>query len=814
YRILAWKYMLRLPNNTAALEQLMAKGSHATTARLRDLYPIQNTRLFRRLERVLSALANWCPVYGEATSIVPALVFPFVKVCVNNDVVAFEVVLSVLLHWGRDFVLQYPYPPRPQLTRLDAALQKRDAQLHAHFTSHRITPEYGWSLVSTAFSEVLARDDWLCLWDNLIAYWDHPSLLWAAVLAYLTENRANLLQQSTASGIQAAFHQQQPMQVKRWIATMHAITLPDIIDQTQVDEKYFPLPPGQYPAFTRYPTFVVDYQIQERNRIATDEAALESKRRLLSEIEARTRELEAAHTQWMQDKALLLESEQRRRVEAMQAEKARLMEMTILHAQTRDRRLQQVHQNQPIALMEQNAKEALRETSKVLQAEHDRWLDELNVRSDKEKWQSQHQMDEEELTRLEMDAQRRVADLTKDREREERLQTMRLEFFAQLREQELCDQMVFDGWKAEDKQTIAAEVDRQEKKAAKQVRREEAKLRHEWRTKLNEQRMQKQRQMQLLAQDRAMRRQRRPPQEDSDGTASDESKEDEQQDGFPATIRFPNQRPMPPPPASPSQPTADMSPAMSATTSATPKPLEPVVVQRPDNVANPLDAKKLSSPPTRRRRQRPSILGSSRASSLKWSDHELLQRALDDISSEEEEGGGNALSTSHRHVTPPRLSQLEHDLRAEFSDLSDDSLQQRPLSELERDLDELLGTSDDEGGGATGDVAASSGATSTAGESLLGQGGEDPPLVVQGMAPTPPPKYAKQASDTTRKLQQLRSKLSDLEAMATKAIPAEVEAKLDTEMSGAGDDTKHEHIMLMERAKELLEQHAAARLNR
>ncbi|ETV79561.1 hypothetical protein H257_06825 [Aphanomyces astaci] len=137
---------------------------------------------------------------------------------------------------------------------------------------------------------------------------------------------------------------------------------------------------------------------------------------------------------------------------------------------------------------------------------------------------------------------------------------------------------VFDGWKAEDKQAIAAEVDRQEKKAAKQVRREEAKLRHEWRTKLNEQRMQKQRQMQLLAQDRAMRRQRRPPQEDSDGTASDESKEDEQRDGTPATIRLPNQqRPMPPPPpASPSQPTADMSPSMSATTLATPKPLEPV----------------------------------------------------------------------------------------------------------------------------------------------------------------------------------------------------------------------------------------------
>ncbi|ETV98368.1 hypothetical protein H310_09059 [Aphanomyces invadans] len=847
YRLLAWKYILRLPINTAAFEQLVAKGNHSTTTRLHDLYPIQNQRLFRRLKRILSALAHWCPVYGELTT-VPALAFPFVKVCVNDDVVAFEVVLSVLVHWGRDFVLQYPYPPRPQLTRLDQALQQRDAQLHAHFMSHRITPEdYGWSLVSTAFSEVLARHDWLCLWDNLIAHWDKPSLLWTAVLAYLSQIRNSLLQSTTASAIQASFHHQQPLQVKQWIVTMHAIQLPKLVDADDSnDDVWFPLPPGQYPAFTRYPTFVVDYQIQERNRIATEEAALESKRQLLSQIEARTRELEAAHATWMDDKVHILESEQRRRMQAMQAEKARLMELNILHAQTRDRRLQQ------IALMEQRAKEALRETTKILQAEHDRWLDELNVHSEKEKMRSQQQMDEEELTRLEFDAHRRVAELTKDREREERLQQMRLEFFAQLREQDLHDQMVFDGWKDEDNREIAAQNEARERLAAKQLRREEAKLRYEWRTKFNEQRMQKQRQMQMLAQERARRRASAPiVAEDNDdddvdgsdvefksrdsevhGPSSDQPRPTASSTPSPNDMNTEKQRDPSAPLhqrntrrnaslGNPSDPTPSAPVASESTPWQTgrietqpPADCSPTVAAKPD--FSRLQGNETVSQRPRRTPSSSSSVGSSRASSFKWNDHEILQRALDDISSDEDDVVVSP-SPFRKETTTPQISQLEHDLRAEFSDLSNDdreSLEQRPLSELERDLDDLLGdVSDDDERNDAGKDAAPSVASTTGDLNSLLEHVREPPLVVQATnttASTPPPTRTttekdSRRTDTTRKLQQLRSKLSDLEAMASKAIPVEVEEKFE---AGASRN-KGEHAKLMERAKELLEQHAA-----
>ncbi|KAH9138901.1 hypothetical protein AeRB84_016791 [Aphanomyces euteiches] len=921
YRLLAWKYLLRLPENNATFEHLLAKGDHPAMLRLHETYPIQNQRLFRRLKRILSALAFWCPIYGEVQS-VPALVFPFVKVCANNDLVAFEVVLSVLLHWGRDFVLQYPHPPRHQLLRLDQTLQERDPQLHAHFSSHQISPEdYGWSLVSTAFSEVLTRDDWLCLWDNLFAFWDKPSLLWAAVLAFLHQVRSTLLHASSSTAIQATFRQQQPIQTKHFIANLHSIEMTTLAKVVGDDDatKYFPLSLGQYPVFKRYPSFVVDYQIQERNRIASEEAAIEAKRNLLAQIESRTRELEQAHKKWMNDKAQVLEAEHRRRIESMQAEKTRLMEMNILHEQTKERRLKQ------IALMEQKAREALEESSKVLRAEHDRWMDELHMHMEKEKWRNQQQVDEEELVRLELDAERRVTELTKDREREERLQSMRIEFFAQLREQEIRDQMVFDAWKEEDRRAVAEQQSKRQQMESKQQEREEAKLRREWQAKFEEQRLQKERQMQLLAQDRSMR----------PNPTANNLDDAESEDYTNATNEYPPDRPSPPTPTSltsqgdetpplkapsqqapphqpqqrtpplqapspqapphlrqkrpgntsqiepthapppqareahphpaqvqsrtpaqisPPSPSVHVTPGVNSEpiddVSARPQPpktvssehryyegtrdigdeVPPLVQDLPSPTTSYLSRQSLPQvPPMQARpheaaRQQSSFQQApyqpipqslpnlsaplqkdskeSSRISYKWSDRELLQHALGELSSDEDEG-----PVVRPRALPPsqQMSQLEQDLRAEFSDLSGsdgaESLEQRPLSELERDLEDLIGDDSDD------DERSTSPRSSVDLKSLFAHVNQ-PPVQVSVPAPPPAPTTLPdrdRLTETTRKLLQLRSKLSDLETMAKQTVPVEVEEKLD---AGASGD-KAEHTKLLERAKELLQQHAA-----
>ncbi|CAK4181761.1 unnamed protein product [Aphanomyces euteiches] len=659
--------------------------------------------------------------------------------------------------------------------------------------------------------------------------------------------------------------------------------------------------------------------VEERNRIASEEAAIEAKRNLLAQIESRTRELEQAHKKWMNDKAQVLEAEHRRRIESMQAEKTRLMEMNILHEQTKERRLKQ------IALMEQKAREALEESSKVLRAEHDRWMDELHMHMEKEKWRNQQQVDEEELVRLELDAERRVTELTKDREREERLQSMRIEFFAQLREQEIRDQMVFDAWKEEDRRAVAEQQSKRQQMESKQQEREEAKLRREWQAKFEEQRLQKERQMQLLAQDRSMR----------PNPTANNLDDAESEDYTNATNEYPPDRPSPPTPTSltsqgdetpplkapsqqapphqpqqrtpplqapspqapphlrqkrpgntsqiepthapppqareahphpaqvqsrtpaqisPPSPSVHVTPGVNSEpiddVSARPQPpktvssehryyegtrdigdeVPPLVQDLPSPTTSYLSRQSLPQvPPMQARpheaaRQQSSFQQApyqpipqslpnlsaplqkdskeSSRISYKWSDRELLQHALGELSSDEDEG-----PVVRPRALPPsqQMSQLEQDLRAEFSDLSGsdgaESLEQRPLSELERDLEDLIGDDSDD------DERSTSPRSSVDLKSLFAHVNQ-PPVQVSVPAPPPAPTTLPdrdRLTETTRKLLQLRSKLSDLETMAKQTVPVEVEEKLD---AGASGD-KAEHTKLLERAKELLQQHAA-----
>lgn len=61
YRLLIWRFLLRLPENNGAFRALVAKGVHPAFRDLHKRYPINDTRLFRRLRRIVSALAFWSP---------------------------------------------------------------------------------------------------------------------------------------------------------------------------------------------------------------------------------------------------------------------------------------------------------------------------------------------------------------------------------------------------------------------------------------------------------------------------------------------------------------------------------------------------------------------------------------------------------------------------------------------------------------------------------------------------------------------------------------------------------------------------------
>ena len=61
---------------------------------------------------------------------------------------------------------------------------------------------YAWPLLQTFFSEVLTRDEWLRIWDNIFS--NHPGYLILAVTSYLTCSRHSLLQCATVEDFEVS----------------------------------------------------------------------------------------------------------------------------------------------------------------------------------------------------------------------------------------------------------------------------------------------------------------------------------------------------------------------------------------------------------------------------------------------------------------------------------------------------------------------------------------------------------------------------------------------------------------------------------
>lgn len=260
YRVLVWRFFLRLPKNEEAFRSLVAKGKHPVFVRLKDQYPLQDSRIFRRLHRVLSAIVYWCPAFGEV-SYLPVVVYPFVKIFRENDLAAFEASVSVMLHWCGDFLISLPYPPVFAMSAIEKELARRDAQLFDHFTRYQVTSEaFAWSLLKTIFTEVLSEDEWMCLWDHLFTYSDTPQLLFVAVLAYLSYFRTALLASCDRFSIEQFFHQQNAIDIQKFVQLMMNLRSKlDLSEYTAIEESaatdassqgrapYWPLSRGQYP---------------------------------------------------------------------------------------------------------------------------------------------------------------------------------------------------------------------------------------------------------------------------------------------------------------------------------------------------------------------------------------------------------------------------------------------------------------------------------------------------------------------------------------------------------------------------------------
>ncbi|KFP35379.1 TBC1 domain family member 31, partial [Chlamydotis macqueenii] len=454
YRMFVWRSLLQLPENHLAFSRLLDKGTHSAFVNIQNDYPIKSRKLLRVLQRTLSALAHWSAIFAE-TPYIPLLAFPFVKLFQNNQLICFEVVATVVVNFCQHWFEYFPNPPVNILSMMENVLAHHDKELLQHLIKYNVTSQvYAWPLLETLFSEVLTREEWLKVFDNIFS--NHPSYFLMTVVAYIICSRAPLLLCKQTGDFEYFFHHRNNLDInvviKEAYHLMEATPL-DIHPQRMLDD-FIPLTKGQYPVFNKYPKFIVDYQTQERERIRQDEIEYLRERQLAHEIEAKAQEQKAEDEAWYRKQELLREAEEQRRKMLLEEEEKLAEQRQRLAAVKRELKVKELQ------FLDASRRRFLKYQQDQRQMELKRLDDEIARKAEYcSKQETAATVQDVEVRRMELESQRQLFEQHLSKDQEAVTKEMKEEVDARQRKLDLEDHLV----------QRLMEIDREEKQKAQIV---------------------------------------------------------------------------------------------------------------------------------------------------------------------------------------------------------------------------------------------------------------------------------------------------------------------------------------------------------
>ncbi|XP_067146301.1 TBC1 domain family member 31 isoform X4 [Apteryx mantelli] len=451
YRMFVWRSLLQLPENHLAFSSLIDKGTHSAFVHIQNEYPIKSRKLLRVLQRTLSALAHWSAIFGE-TPYIPLLAFPFVKLFQNNQLICFEVVATVVVNFCQRWFEYFPNPPVNVLSMVENILAHHDKELLQHLIKCNVTSQvYAWPLLETLFSEVLTREEWLKVFDNIFS--NHPSYFLMVVVAYVICSRAPLLHCNQTEDFEYFFHHRNNLDINVVIKEAYHLmesTPVDIHPQHMLDD-FIPLTKGQYPVFNKYPKFIVDYQTQERERIRQDEIAYLRERQLVHELEAKAQERKVEDETWYRKQELLQEAEEQRRKMLLEEEEKLAEQRQRLAAVKRELKVKELQ------LLDAARRRFLKYQQDQRQMELKRLDDEIARKASVREQETAAAAQDVEVRQMELESQRQHFEQHLIKDQETVMQEMKGEIDTSRRKADLEDHLV----------QKLMEVDREEKQKAR-----------------------------------------------------------------------------------------------------------------------------------------------------------------------------------------------------------------------------------------------------------------------------------------------------------------------------------------------------------
>lgn len=216
---------------------------------------------------------------------IPKFVFPFVKEFDRNLILCFETIATILLNHGQLWFEFAPLEPVNYLGMIENILSHFEPQLIRFYASKNVTSKtFAWSLLQSAFTEVLDEDQWRQLWDHIIS--NAVEFLVFSIVAYNAVMKDVILRLDTKVAVERFFEEQNVIEMKRFIRKTYNVIdkCPDHLRPNQYLKKFTPLNSGFYRKISNFPHALISVKDREVEKLMAENRILNDK---LYELEKR-----------------------------------------------------------------------------------------------------------------------------------------------------------------------------------------------------------------------------------------------------------------------------------------------------------------------------------------------------------------------------------------------------------------------------------------------------------------------------------------------------------------------------------------------
>ncbi|CAD8143995.1 unnamed protein product [Paramecium octaurelia] len=448
-RSLIWRSLLNLPMNQEAYNNLINQGIHPAYQKLADQYPLQSESLFSRLQRTLSCLAYYCPLFAEIDYL-PQLVFPFVKLFKRGEeLLIFEATLSLLIQHCQRFFENFPNAPVSLLQFHDQVFNQVDPQLYQHMKQYLgYSPiKYAWPSIRQLYTNLMNKNQWIQLIDHLILYNDLPQMIVLFMVEYFSYFKNTIMRMNDQDQLDLFFARSNTVEIDRLIESTINLSKSLDMDQYQINLQFLlPLQKDQYQLFSIYPKGSVQYQARVREQLQEDEQRLIQKQQQISRLQQMAQQMEQLD-QLFQEKQLL----------TMQAEKDRqeMFDYQVeMRAQKQFQQDQQVRQQRIKQLenLEKNMNQAVQKQLDLQQQEQEYLNKQFRKTQLADNFRIVSLQEEEALQNLEYQIFSKFQQQMEQRAKQENQRKIQSQLEFRQKEKELLDQIKQEQWKMDSQQ--------------------------------------------------------------------------------------------------------------------------------------------------------------------------------------------------------------------------------------------------------------------------------------------------------------------------------------------------------------------------